>query len=431
MKILICSAITALALPVMAGTAYAQGCSSVYVSATDYDQSRPLTLDAAIARAANASPEVLTAALEAKASSADADQASRWLNPSLSVETENFAGSGSLEGFNAYETTLVVAQTLQLGDKRRLSERAARAEAALASAECSVRSLEAQKLAGELYLELRAAYDMAEVAQASADLASEFSGVVQRRVDAGASAPPELLRARAEAAALQAVADGARGQVEAKGLALASVWGSPEIDFVLSGTAEIVTDPAGGSAQPDSGVHPSLAAAKAGATARSAETDRARAGAWPDITVSAGVRRFEDTGDSAFLAGVSVPLPVFDRNQDATRAAGLRTQSAELSAQTVEARLRAEQASLAAQVRAAKSRLQRLEGEALPLAEEAYTAAAEGYRVGKFDLTATLDARRSLIEPRAAVIDARLALQTYTLRLRALIGAAPFEGEIQ
>ena len=94
----------------------------------------------------------------------------------------SLGGSGSLEGFNAYETTLVVAQTLQLGDKRRLSERAARAEAALASAECSVRSLEAQKLAGELYLELRAAYDMAEVAQASADLASEFSGVVQRRV---------------------------------------------------------------------------------------------------------------------------------------------------------------------------------------------------------------------------------------------------------
>ena len=58
-------------------------------------------------------------------------------------------------------------------------------------------------------------------------------------------------------------------------------------------------------------------------------------------------------------------MPGFDRNQDATRAAGLRTQSAELSAQTVEARLRAEQASLAAQVRAAKSRLQRLEGEAL------------------------------------------------------------------
>ena len=93
--------------------------------------------------------------------------------------------------------------------------------------------------------------------------------------------------------------------------------------------------------------------------------------------------------------------------------------------------MRAEQASLAALVRAAKSRLQRLEGEALPLAEDAYASAAEGYRVGKFDLTATLDARRSLIKTRAAVIDARLALQTYTLRLRALIGAAPFEGEIQ
>ena len=84
-----------------------------------------------------------------------------------------------------------------------------------------------------------------------------------------------------------------------------------------------------------------------------------------------------------------------------------------------------------ARSRAFASRLDRLEGEALPLAEQAYFAAAEGYRVGKFDLTATLDARRSLIETRAAVIEARLALETEMLRLSALIGAAPFEGVSQ
>ncbi|WP_375207920.1 TolC family protein [Hyphococcus sp.] len=431
MRNLLCGAVAATALSAMVGAAHAQGCAPVPIGTIEYDQTRPLTLERAVARAAHATPEVLTAALEARAASADADQAGRWLNPSISVETENFAGTGGLEGFRAYETTLALEQTFRLGGKRRLSERAARAEAALASAECDLQRLEAQRLAGELFLDLQAAIQMADVADASAKLAEEFASVVERRVDAGAAAPPELSRAKAEAASLAAAADAARGEAEARALALASVWGSAEVDFVLPEpeTSGLGID----TAEPDSapGTHPRLQAAQAGADARAAATDRARAGAWPDVTVSAGVRRFEDTGDSAFLAGVSLPLPVFDRNQDATRAARIRTEGAQLNARAVEARLRAEQASLAAQVRAAKSRLQRLEGEALPLAEDAYASAAEGYRVGKFDLTATLDARRSLIETRAKVIDARLALQTQTLRLRALIGAAPFEGESQ
>ncbi|WP_300382002.1 TolC family protein [Henriciella sp.] len=431
MKLILRGAVAALALPVMAGAAYADGCGSQPVDQREINQSYPLTLEAAIARAGRSAPEVLRAALEARAVSADADQAGRRLNPTLSLETENFAGTGSLGGFDAFETTAVLSQTFRLGGKRRLAEQAGRARAALASAACSVQRREVQTLAGELFLELDAAQEMADVADASAELADELASVVERRVEAGAAAPPELSRAKSEAASLEAEADAARGQVEASALALASVWGSPDVDFGLPIADKQTFRREGAHEAAAVTGNPRLAAAVANRKARKAETDLERAGALPDLTVSAGFRRFEDTGDSAFLAGVSVPLPIFDRNQDATRAARFRTEGADLNARAVEARLRAEQSSLAARVRAAKSRLQRLESEALPLAEDAYASAAEGYRVGKFDLTATLDARRSLIQTRAAIIDARLALQTQTLRLRALIGAAPFEGEIQ
>lgn len=431
MKTVFRGLVAVLAVPALAGLAYADGCGPAPVRADETMQTAPLTLEAAIARAGQAAPEVLRAALGSKAASAQADQAGRWLNPVVSLETENFAGSGALEGFDAYETTLSFEQTFRLGGKRRLSERAARAEAALASAECRVQRREAQKLAGELFLELQAAIEMADVAEASASLAEEFARVVDRRVEAGAAAPPELARAKADVALLQAAADTARGEVESRALALAAVWGEPEIDFRLPDGSGARLEWLQSDAASDPGLHPRLKAARAGAEARAADTDRVHAGAWPDLTVSAGVRRFEETGDSAFLAGISLPLPLFDRNEDATRAARYRTEGAELNTQAVKARLRAEQASLAARARAATSRLRRLEGEALPLAEEAYSAAAKGYRVGKFGLTATLDTRRSLIETRAAVIDARLALQTETLRLRALIGAAPFEGANQ
>lgn len=429
MKHAICGVVAALAVPVLTGPAYADGCGPMAVTQVNPEPNAPLTLDYAIARASRQAPEVLISALEARAASADADQAGQPLNPSISLETENFAGTGQLRGFDGYETTLALEQTFRLGGKRELGERLGRAEAALAGAECDVQRLEAATLAGELFLDLRASIQMAEIADASADLADELVSVVQRRVNAGAAAPPELTRARTDLAVLQATADAARGDVEATALSLASLWGSAEVDFVLPDAGVNSLPVPQPTFEPGSDAHPRVAAATAEVTARSAGIDRERAEAWPDLTVSAGVRRFEDTGDSAFLAGVSLPLPIFDRNRDATRAAALRRDGAELNGQAVEARLRAKQAQLVARTRASMSRLQRLEAEALPLAEEAYSAAVKGYQVGKFGLTATLDARRSLIETRASVIDARLSLEKETLRLRALIGAAPFEGD--
>ena len=417
MKILCCGVLASLALPVLAGTAQAEVCRQTPVSASLPASSGPLTLDGAIVRAGSSSPEVLRAGLEARAAFADADQAARPLNPSISFESENFAGSGDF--------------TFRLGGKRKRAARAARAEALRARAECDVQRLDAQTLAGELFLELRATMDMADVAEASAELAEEFETVVAKRVDAGASAPPELARARAEAASLRAIADRARGEVEAVALALASVWGSSTVDFDLPARAMVLSGSEAPTAMTAMSDHPRIGAAEAEVAARQAATEREKAGAWPDLTVSAGVRRFEGTGDSAFLAGISLPLPVFDQNRDASRAAGIRAESAQVNSQAIEARLRAEQASLVARIRAARLSLDRLETTALPLAEEAYASAAEGYRVGKFDLTATLDARRSLIETRAAVIEARLVLETETLRLRALIGAAPFDGDVQ
>lgn len=430
MKHAICGVVAALAVPVLTGPAYAEGCGPIAVTQVNQDPNEPLTLGDAVARASRQAPEVMLSALEARAALADADQAGQPLNPSLSLETENFAGTGQLRGFDAYETTLALEQTFRLGGKRELAERLGRAEAALAGAECEVQRLEVAALAGELFLDLQASIQMAEVADASADLAEELVSVVHRRVDAGAAAPPELTRARTDLAVLQAAADAARGEVEATALSLASLWGSADVDFVLPDAGVNSLPVAQPTFEPSSDPHPRVAAANANVTARSARIDRERAEAWPDLTVSAGIRRFEGTGDSALLAGVSLPLPIFDRNRDATRAAVLRRDGAELNGQAIEARLRAKQAQLAARTRAAMSRLQRLETEALPLAEEAYAAAVKGYQVGKFGLTATLDARRSLIETRASVIDARLSLEKETLRLRALIGAAPFEGDL-
>ncbi len=416
------------ALATMAMSAHASPCNNGYEEGSSgIVAGVPLTLHAVIAEVRRVSPEVRTAGLEARALAAEAEQAGRRLNPALSVEVENFAGGGVFSGFNQSETTIALEQTFRLGDKRNLAQRAARARQALASAECALVLREAELEAALLFSELAAAVRIYELANDAAELAGTLTDTVEKRVKAGAAAPPELARAKADSAALKAAAIVAGAEVERGQYALAALWGRAEFQFLPPQLSE----PASASVPTEDALssHPRLTAAKAITRARRAEYEAARAGRLPDVTITAGVRRFEDTDENAIVAGFSVPLPLFDRNRGNITAADIRANASTANHAAIEARLLADQRTAVSLVHAAESSLAILTDEALPAAEEAYAAAIRGYAVGKFDLTTTLDARATLINARVAVIQAILARQIHDLRLRSLINAAPFDGE--
>jgi len=413
-----------------AGGAIAAPCTGPRADAQPIPTGIPLTLDIVLEQVRSASPEVRRAALETRARKADAVQAGRALNPSIGLEVENFSGSGPLGGFDQSETTVSIEQTFQLGGKRAKRQRAAQANATLGAAECSVILRETELEAALLLYNLMAASQVADLAAQAADLADTLLETVSKRVEAGAAAPPEQSRARADSAALRAAVYQAHADVEQKRYDLAALWGSSDPQFALPENGRTgLSDPQSESAREVT--HPKIDVAVASETARLADRDVARASAVPDLTVSAGIRQFEETGENAFVVGVRVPVPLFDRNRDAARAAGYRADAERLNRRAVEAKLLASQRAAVAQVRAARERLSLLENEALPAARSAYDASVKGYAAGKFDLTTTLDARKGLIEASLAVIAANRDLNAESMRLRSIIGSAPFDGDLQ
>jgi len=414
----------------LAGPAIAAPCNGANIEAAPIVAGAPLTLDMALRQVRQASPDVQRAVLEARARQADADQAGRRLNPSINLEVENFIGSGPLSGFGQSETTLSFEQTLQLGGKRQKREFAARARAELGTAECETLQQLVQLEAATLFYDIVAAQEVALLAKQASELADTLVGTVTKRVEAGAAAPPELLRVRSDAARLKAASIAADADIERMGYELAALWGSPAPTFSnilnrnsLNGSSNV---PIG-----DVLSHPDIALANANEAVRQAELIAAQAAGVPDLTVSAGLRRFEDTGDSAFLLGVSVPFPLFDRNRDAARASTIRADSARINAVATRARLRSRQQAATLQVETAKSQLALLENEALPTAREAYDASVKGYTAGRFDLTTTLNARKELIDASVAVVAARRELNMAATELQSLISAYPFNGDFQ
>ncbi|WOI52984.1 TolC family protein [Parvularcula sp. LCG005] len=382
----------------------------------------PLTLNAALERVRTLSPEARAAALETQARVAEADQAGRWNNPTLLVEVENFGGSGSLSGFDQREATYAVEQVFEMGGQRSKRKAAARALAALASADCAVILREAELQTATLFYDLAAAAALTELAEDASALSEDLAAVVRRRVEAGAAAPPEYSRAASDAAAMKARAESFRANVDRLAFALSAMWGSDEHTF----SPPILSTEQDADQVAAMSPHPLVARAEAAQAASLATARAERAEVFPDVSITLGVRQFEGTGEDALIAGIGVPLPLFDRNRDASRAADYRAGAADIDRDAALRRIAGEQSSVLRQVEALQRQVELLQANALPSSEEAYSASLRGYQAGRFSLTDTLDARRSLIETRSALIEAKRDLAVSQVRLASLLGTGPF-----
>lgn len=373
------------------------------IASTGAALAEPVSLAQALVQGAEQSPRVSQAKAQADAAEARARQAGVSPNPELSLEVENFAGSGAFRGLRSTETTLALSQRLELGGKRSARVAVAGAErdfafltykAALADLDRDIRLAHA---------ELRANEDRAVLARDNTAAAEELSRTARILVEAGRD--PPLRQLRAEATLAEARAEQARTFSElliARRL-LGTLIGSNDPD--LSATTDQEAAPA--NVAPDTPtLNEQLAIAER--SAAQARVRLARAEAVPDVTASGGVRRFEEAKDTAFVAGISIALPFRDRNRgniEAAQSESIAAESGLVIAQRDANRARYDARML---LEAAEVRYEALAGPGIAQAEEALRLARIGYNAGKFSLLELLDAQHALTTARLNLIQARL-----------------------
>ena len=125
------------------------------------------------------------------------------------------------------------------------------------------------------------------------------------------------------------------------------------------------------------------------------------------------------------VGGLSVSVPLFDRNRSAIAASRAQRDAAE--ARLLAARLETDSSKRATQAQAAAvgTRVAAAErGESVT--SEAYRLARLGYEAGRTPLTELLATRRALTEARLRTIDARLARVQIEASIARLSGRIPF-----
>ncbi len=361
-----------------------------------------LTPETAIARALEVAPRTAAAAARLRAAGGAVDQADVMPNPEVSVEFENFKGSGPYRGYGNVETTYSLSQTIELGGKRGARVDQARAARSTAGFDLAAAKLDLVRDVRQAFAEAVAADAAVTLAEEQLRLAGEVERSTQARLEAGREAPIQLGRAEIARRQAQLELEQAKRRAGAARQILAGLTGIGQAGVRLEDGWFRRLD---GTAAETAAESTELLRRQSELRRSRAELDVERSKAIPDVTVSGGFRRFREGRDNAFLVGVSVPIPLFDQNRGAIERARAQVVAAEadLAAERIDQERRVTVAR--ANLDASRDTAATLQEKIIPTAEQAFAAAQEGYRQGKFSYLEMLEAQRTLFDTRRNLID--------------------------
>jgi cobalt-zinc-cadmium efflux system outer membrane protein len=367
-----------------------------------------LTLAEAIVLTLERNPDLRATRYELTAAQGRITQAGLRINPSLDLELENFAGTGDVNGLGALETTLSVGQVIELGNKRNLRIAGAESDRGLIVQEQRARELDVLSEVARSFIAVVAAQERQRFAQEATALAQRTLDALTERVNAARSPIAEQSRARIALTRALLEEQRAGSVLQAVRASLVALWGDSEPQFGRANADLFRFDEQRSfealvaAAQ----LTPDFLAFASEARLREAVLRLEQARARPNIAVSLGVRRLEESDDFALVAGFSKELALRDRNQGAIFEARARIAQTNAEQQAALTRVRATLFSLYREMSAARLLAETLRNEAVPQAQTALSQVQDGYNVGRFSFLELATAQQELLELQAAAIDA-------------------------
>lgn len=384
-----------------------------------------LTLQQALELTLIHSQELAASAHGVWAAEGNMRQAGVFPNPKLELEAAEFGGSGARKGYDAAETSARLTQSLELGGKRGKRQRVATAEARLAGWEYEARRLDVLTQTKKAFVDVLLAQGHLDLAESLLVVAEDVRKAAAERVKSGKVAVLEETKAGVEVATARIARDRARRELDTARKRLATSWGGTKPVFKEArGDMDAVADvPPLERVATRLDDMPEVArwndeVVKARETLALAQVSRI-----PDIGVSAGVTRFEEDGSYAGTAGLSLPLPLFDRNSGGIASAKHQANRAEYEQRAARLRATADLVEAYSRLETARAEALTTKAELLPGAQEAFDAAQTGYREGKYGHLELLDTQRTLNETKTRYLNVLADYHKAAADVERLIGA--------
>lgn len=388
------------------------------------DVSGDVTLRDVLAATLRGSPRLKAYSWEVRSSDAKVLQAGLRPNPELSINPENFVGSGAFGNQVQYQNTLQLSQLIELGDKRQLRREAASATLDRTQIEYDSTRVDVLGSATVDFIDVVAAQEDVRIARSSLGQAEELVRAVEKRTRASIGTPLEEKRARIMVARARNSLNAAVRSLQAVKLKLAANWGSRG-PGVRSASGDLFTThrlPPVDELLARTEAAPERRVAVAEEKVRAAEAALARSRRVSDVVVTGAWRQGRNWDDQAVVAGVSFPLKIFDRAQGDIASSEAQVEKAKVETTSVDVRLRAAVYALYQEIVQAKEVAEVMAKDIVPRTEEAMTLAKSGFAQGIYTQLDLLDAQRTLIEVRREHVEAGAKYHRLVAEVEKLLG---------
>ena len=363
-------------------------------------------LEAVISYALEHNPGLSALESEVDESIALARQAGLYYNPSIEIESEEMPDD-AFGRFGQSSNTFSVSQTIDVWGKLRSARTAGNAHAAVLSHEFLSAKL-------EIEAELQHAFNLVLLGKRKhermsrlADMAKELSELVSKRVQAGAAAPMEQLRAELEYRRVKVERENSEVEVnEAEQELVRLLAWRKDTPPLLEGPVTVTSDlPPLALLKDTLDRHPAMRGASLEIDASRAEQKAVNKEWLPDPTMRFGLERNEIEKENTFVMGIEFDLSLFDRGQGTRQAAVQRLGTATARREATRMNLSAELTTLHAASCRLLDNIRQYEKEILPTARKAIEMADEGFRQGKFSYLEVLDMHRELVTAEIEYLD--------------------------
>lgn len=381
-----------------------------------------LSLKAACALAVTHHPSLTTYSMDRRAADARILQASRIPNPVLNMDDEDFFGTGDLAGLSASVLNSLITQVIERGGKRQARTEAARRAGEVMDAEYAIRRRDVITQTGQLYFQAVAARENVLFHEAALARSEETARLVISLLEAGRVTIGSAQQAQLEVQKSKLALNLAHKAGEQASQALSAQWG----DFRTTAVNDLRLAPPPANLPSrqvqESGLarHPNLMLALARVSESEALVALAKANKLNNITLGGGVRHASASDELSGLVSFSIPIPVFDKQEDAIK---------EMTALAEKTRteMAATQRALSNQFNQAWTGLESahrnarlIQTDLLPSALELFESAEGSFRAGKITALEYLAAQQQYQNIRNQWLEARRDYHLQAVQVQAL-----------
>ncbi|MFG0266254.1 MAG: TolC family protein [Rhodopirellula sp. JB055] len=371
---------------------------------TNVDSSAWLTLSSVESIALGTHPAIAEARARVAFSNGQAVQAGLPFNPVFQYQSDEI-GNESASGLHSVQLSqqFVTANKLEIAQQVQAHE-AEKRRSELRMAELRVLTDVRTAFANALVGQRRA-----EIATQIVHVAEESLSSVKDLLDAQEVSRVAWLQARVELEQARITAENAATQLQANRQALAAAAGLDALpdDILVGDIAEGLID------TPWDVLLAEVSATSPEITAAGSALERARwslrlacAQVTPNVTGLVGVGVDAATDDTFARVGISVPLPLWNRNQGNIRSARASISEASAAIERTQLSLEGRLANAVGRYQVALQRYRRLNESVLPISEETYQLSQRAFDAGETDYLQLLTVQRTLFNTRLSVLEA-------------------------